>query len=148
MSSCNEFYKENNTTEFLLLPFTCLILQEVALSLLSSLLTKVKALSSVCYLIFSFTCCFSKQKEMWFVGGICGEMKAPGLAQERSCVHISRELETCKKQTSKMFGQKKDRQPKWDKQKQQKSWGNKTGSRQDGDSKCGWRFWVEASRRR
>lgn len=128
--SCNEFYKENNSTEFLLLPFTCLILQEAVLSLLSSLLTKVKALSSVCCLVFSFTCCFSKQEEMWFVGDICGEMKAPGLAQESSCVHIWREPETCKKQTSKAFGHKKDRQCKGDKQKHQKSWGNKTGSRQ------------------
>lgn len=141
MPSCNEFYKENNSTEFLLLPFTCLILQEVALSLLLSLLTKVKALPSVCCLVFLFTCCFSKQKEMWFVGGIFGEMKAPGLAQENSCVYISRELETCKKQTSTVFGQKKGRQPKWDKQKHQKSWGNKTGSRQQ--SRTGWRLSVD-----
>lgn len=129
MLSCNEFYKENNSTEILLLPFTCLIVQEAVLSLLSSLLTKVKALSSVC-LVLSFTFCFSKQEEMWFVKDICGELKAPGLAQESSCVHIWRELETCKKQTSKAFGQKKDRPCKWDKQKHQNSWGNKTGSRQ------------------
>lgn len=141
MPSCNEFYKENNSTEFLLLPFICLILQEVALSLLSSVLTKMKALSSVRCLVFLFTCYFSEQKEMWFMGGICREMKAPGLAQKSSCVHISRKLETCKKQTSKAFGQKTDRQHKWDKQKHQKSWGNKTGSRQQ--IRTGWGLSVD-----
>lgn len=85
-------FKEKNSTEFLLLPFTCLILQEAALSFLSCLLTKEKVLSSVSCLVFLFSCCFSKQKEMWFVGCICVEVKAPGWAQESSCVHISIEV--------------------------------------------------------
>lgn len=78
------------------------------------------------------------RKKCGLFGGISGEMKAPGLAQESSCVHTSRELETCKKQTSTVFGQKKYRQPKWDKQK---SLGNKTGSRQQ--SRTGWRLSVD-----
>lgn len=85
--------KQNNT-EFLLLPFTCPILYEVALSPLSPPLIKETSLSSACCLAFLFTYCLSKQQEVWFVGDPLKDIKAPGLGQESSCVYISRDLET------------------------------------------------------
>lgn len=59
---CYEPLKNNPNTESLSSPFTHLILCEVALSPLSSLLTKEIALSSACCLVFLFTIFPSSKK--------------------------------------------------------------------------------------